>query len=180
MKLLFIIILISLSNLYTFSQPSIGEMGKMAVSIGSIEIINIKGDTLLFSDLIKGESPVALFFCFAECFGCKLSLEETLLPNYKMLGQIYGLKIVAISKDAGEKRRKTEELFSKYPFELYFDIDNNLFAEMPLTSLKDGRKLRAWPALVIFDSRYNYISVDPFNIDIIRESLKKLQEGKFY
>ncbi len=136
------------------------------------ELITVKGDTVTVNDILSDQKPKLLFFCFTGCKGCKISLDQTLINHYKEWEDKYGVQIIAISGDKESNRTKAIESFKKYPFDLYFDIEKELFALMPETPWK-GKRIKAYPTLVYINSYKRYKAIDTWNADIIEAELKQ-------
>jgi hypothetical protein len=147
----------------------------MKTTLSDIRLIDTEGDTLAFNSISANKKMVALFFCFNGCTGCKISMQETLAPNYEMLKGKYDLDIIIISKEEGKERERAELEYSKYPFLLLFDIGNRLFAEMPPAEYGDGRRLKAWPTLILINSDFDYRSVNPFSVAHIEKMIIEMQ-----
>lgn len=138
------------------------------------KVLNISGDTLSAYDIIPEGKPVAFLFTFSGCMGCKISLEETILPNYQQLHEKYGLEIFLISKDKGDARLKSKEEYKSLPVTLFFDIDNSLFSGIPPTPWKDGSLIKAWPTIFIIGKDLDGKLSDPFSTLKIEETIKGL------
>jgi peroxiredoxin len=147
----------------------------MKTTLSGISLIDTEGDTLSFKSVLAHKKLVALFFCFNGCTGCKISMQETLAPNHEMLKSKYDLEIIIISKEEGKERERAEREYSKYPFLLLFDVENRLFAEMPPAEYGDGRRLKAWPTLILINSDFDYRSVNPFSVEHIEKMITEMQ-----
>lgn len=141
------------------------EAGKARIM--SAVIHSPEGEEISFSDLINRKHPTAVLFAFKGCFGCKLSIEETLIPNYEVLKESLGMEIYIVSKEGKEERNGAVDYYRDYPFHFYFDERSSLYMMMPPVPLSDGRILKAFPTLVIFNNDCSYVSVDPFRLDSI-------------
>lgn len=152
----------------------------MRLVLSEAKLVNVEGDTLTYLDITSDRPLVALFFCFNGCTGCKISMKETLYPNHEMLKKKYGLEILVISKEEGAGRQRAADEYSGYPFRLLFDMDNALFAAMPAGLYDNGKRMKAWPSLVLIDSEFHWRSANPFSIEQIEKSILEIKasEGK--
>jgi peroxiredoxin len=146
----------------------------MRLILSEAKLVNVEGDTLTYLDITSDRQLVALFFCFNGCTGCKISIKETLYPNHEMLKKRYGLEIMVISKEEGAGRQRAAVEYSGYPFRLLFDMDNALFAAMPPGLYDNGKRMKAWPTLVLVDSEFHYCSANPFSIEQIENSILEI------
>jgi peroxiredoxin len=144
--------------------------------LSEAKLVDVEGDTLTYRDITTDKQLVALFFCFNGCTGCKISMKETLYPNHEILKKRYGLEILVISKEEGAGRQRAADEYSGYPFRLLFDMDNALFAAMP-PGLYNGRKMKAWPTLVLIDSEFHWRSANPFSIEQIENSILEIKSS---
>lgn len=158
------IILFFIWGIQTYSQAQ----NKFPISK---EIISVNGDTLLVNEVLSDKKPKLFFFWFTGCTGCKISLDQTLIHQYIFWEAKYGVKIVAISGDKETNRDKAIEFFKSYPFDLYFDINNELFDLMPKTPWK-GKTIKAYPALVYVDETLNFVSINPWDSSEIEKSFR--------
>ncbi len=147
----------------------------MKLVLSEAKLVNVEGDTLKYPDITSDRELVALFFCFNGCTGCKISMKETLYPNHEMLKKKYGLEILVISKEEGAGRQRAADEYSGYPFRLLFDIDNRLFAAMPPGLYDNGKRMKAWPTLVLIDSEFHWRSANPFSIEQIEKSIIEIK-----
>lgn len=150
----------------------------MRLVLSEAKLLNVEGDTLKYHDITSDRPLVALFFCFNGCTGCKISMKETLNPNHEMLKKRYGLEILVISKEEGAARQRAADEYSGYPFRLLFDMDNALFAAMPPGLYDNGRRMKAWPTLVLIDSEFHWRSANPFSIEQIEHSILEIKASK--
>jgi len=151
----YLIIMLSLLSVKNFAQNTTHFPIKSC-------LLTLDGDTIQSSNLLIDKKPVLMLFWFAGCTGCKISLDQTLMVHYKDWEQKYGIKIIAVSVDKEANRAKAIELFKKYPFELYFDIDKSIFAEMPPTPYK-GKEIKAFPSLIYINQDHHCQAVDAWD-----------------
>jgi len=136
------------------------------------ELITIKGDTIRVDDIFKDTNPKLLFFWFTGCTGCKISLDQTLIKHYKEWKDKFGVQIIAISGDKEANRKMAVEFFRKYPFDLYFDIERELFVFMPETPWK-GKTIKAYPTLMFINSDKKFQAIDAWDANKIKAELEK-------
>lgn len=160
------------------SSQTVGDKDiNMRLILPKAKLVDVGGDTLTYPEITSDKPLVALFFCFNGCTGCKISMKETLLPNFEMLRDTHSLEIIVISKEEGAGRQRAADEYSGYPFRLFFDMDNALFAAMPPGMYGDGRRMKAWPTLVLIDSEYHWRSVNPFSIEQIEKSILEIKSS---
>lgn len=176
MRITNLILLLAICQV-SFSQDLVNPDRSAIDIIGKTLLQTSSGDDINFSELLAQGRPVAVMFAFKGCFGCKLSLEETLIPNQEMLEKDYGLKICIISKEGEDKRKEAIDYYNNYPFDFYFDEYCELYRIMPPVPLADGRNLKAFPTLVLFNADYSYISVDPFTLESIVEGCRIIENN---
>ncbi len=176
MKTIILVLLFAICQ-QSFSQNLLSPDKSTIDIIGKTLLQTSTGDEITFSRLLSQGRPVAVLFAFQGCFGCKLSLEETLIPNQEILEKEFDLKICIISKEGGDKRQEAIDYYDNYPYDLYFDEPCTLYRIMPPVPLADGRNLKAFPTLVIFKDDYSYVSVDPFTLESIEEGCRILEKN---
>ena len=176
MRIVSLLLLLAICQI-SFSQNLLRPDKSNIDIIGQTWLQTSSGEEITFSELMAKGRPVAVLFSFMGCPGCKLSLEETLIPNQEILEKEFDLKICIISKEGADKRQEAIDYYANYPYDLYFDEPCSLYRIMPPVPLADGRNLKAFPTLVIFKDDYSYVSVDPFTLESIVEGCRILENN---
>ncbi len=97
----------------------------LAVHAQNIQVENLKGQQVVFSEIIKGDKPVIVSFWATWCKPCMNEMEALKDLKEEWQGKV---RIVSISIDDARSKSKVPSLVKarKFPFEIYMDSNQDL------------------------------------------------------
>lgn len=103
--------------------------GLISTHAQNVNIENLKGEKILFSDLIKGDKPVIVSFWATWCKPCLMEMDALKEIKEEWEGKI---RIVSISIDDSRSKNKVPSFVKgrNYPFEIYMDSNQELYKKL--------------------------------------------------
>ncbi|SJZ57596.1 TlpA family protein disulfide reductase [Porphyromonas cangingivalis] len=103
--------------------------GLICTHAQNVNIENLKGEKILFSDLIKGDKPVIVSFWATWCKPCLMEMDALKEIKEEWEGKI---RIVSISIDDSRSKNKVPSFVKgrNYPFEIYMDSNQELYKKL--------------------------------------------------
>ena len=103
--------------------------GLISTHAQNVNIENLKGEKILFSDLIKGDKPVIVSFLATWCKPCLMEMDALKEIKEEWEGKI---RIVSISIDDSRSKNKVPSFVKgrNYPFEIYMDSNQELYKKL--------------------------------------------------
>ena len=104
-------------------------VGLISTHAQNVNIENLKGEKILFSDLIKGDKPVIVSFWATWCKPCLMEMDALKEIKEEWEGKI---RIVSISIDDSRSKNKVPSFVKgrNYPFEIYMDSNQELYKKL--------------------------------------------------
>ena len=95
----------------------------------NVNIENLKGEKVLFSDIIKGDKPVIVSFWATWCKPCLMEMDALKEIKAEWEGKI---RIVSVSIDDARSKNKVPSFVKgrNYPFEVYMDSNQELYKKL--------------------------------------------------
>lgn len=92
----------------------------------NIQVENLKGEKVLFSEIIKGDMPVVVSFWATWCKPCMMEMEAFKEIQDEWDGKV---RIVSISIDDSRSKSKVPSLVKgrSLPFEIFLDPNKSLY-----------------------------------------------------
>lgn len=103
--------------------------GLLSANAQNVNIENLKGEKVLFSDVIKGDKPVIVSFWATWCKPCLMEMDALKEIKAEWEGKV---RVVSISIDDSRSKNKVPSFVKgrNYPFEVYMDSNQELYKKL--------------------------------------------------
>ncbi len=108
--------------------------GVFVAKAQNINIENLKGEKVLFSEVIKGEKPVIVSFWATWCKPCLMEMDALKEIKDEWEGKV---RIVSISIDDARSKGKVPSFVKgrNIPFEVFMDSNQDLYKHLNVLSV---------------------------------------------